>query len=355
MSSPTISTTLPSSDNNSTSLNPMTTGVKIAAYLVVLIFSLIGNSLLVAIVYKNANKRMRTPSNYFIVNMALADILVVAYAVPQNIVLTVYNFRWLVGGVAGQILCRFSFFVTQLPILVSTGSLLIVALDRYFLVFYPMKRIITIQIARRIIITVWSFTAVFTAPLFALIAVVEVPPGILYCAIEFKKLGLAVSYFLFCYTTIIAIPLVIIIALYVAIGFKISRAAPPGNQLPSTQERRERITHKVLAMLSAIVAALILFRLPLVIGLIVCFSRFHHLCGKIDLMFITWFLTLTNSTLNPWIYFIFNDKFRHGARLILEKFFPCCFKGVNGVEAIQNSTHQMVGLPVEHSETVHQR
>lgn len=209
MPSSTISTTLHSTENNSTSSNLMTinvynpaTGVKIAAYLVVFILSLLGNSLLIAIIYKNANKRMRTPSNCFIVNMALADMLVVLYAVPQNIVLTVHNFRWLVGGVVGQILCRFSFFVTQLPILVSTGSLFVLALDRYFLVFYPMKRIITLQIARRIIIAVWSFTTVFTAPLFGLIAVIEDSFGTLYCTIDFTKLDLVVSYFLFCYSKI---------------------------------------------------------------------------------------------------------------------------------------------------------
>ena len=37
--------------------------------------SMLGNALLIAIVCKNANPRMRTPSNYFIFNMACADVL----------------------------------------------------------------------------------------------------------------------------------------------------------------------------------------------------------------------------------------------------------------------------------------
>ena len=36
---------------------------------------MLGNALLIAIVYKNANERMRFPSNYFIFNMAYADVL----------------------------------------------------------------------------------------------------------------------------------------------------------------------------------------------------------------------------------------------------------------------------------------
>ena len=94
---------------------------------------------------------MRTPSNYFIFNMACADVLFTVYAVPVRIVDTTYSHQCLITGVAGELLCRLSQFIDQMSVLVFTGSLLVTALDRFFLVFYPLKRIITLRIARFLI------------------------------------------------------------------------------------------------------------------------------------------------------------------------------------------------------------
>ena len=40
-------------------------GIKIIAFVFLMLLSMLGNALLIAVVYKNANQRMRTPSNYF--------------------------------------------------------------------------------------------------------------------------------------------------------------------------------------------------------------------------------------------------------------------------------------------------
>ena len=61
------------------------------------------------------------------------------------------RYHWLITGVAGELLCRLSQFIGQMSVLVSTGSLLVTVLDRFFLVFYPLKRIITLRIARFLI------------------------------------------------------------------------------------------------------------------------------------------------------------------------------------------------------------
>lgn len=315
---------------------------KIAAYLIVFIVCLLGNCLLIAVVYKNSNQRMRTPSNYFIVNMASADLILVVYLVPVNTAMTAINYRWLIGGVTGEVLCRLHFFIGEMTVLVVTGCLFSIALDRFLLVFYPLKKIITLRIARRIIAVIWIFSIVFTSPLFFMGSLIEIRSGYVVCSFDFSILLLVIMYFLFCFIPIILIPLVIIVILYIAIGVKIKRTIPPGNQLPSNQEQRERMTHKVLAMLGAVVAAVILFRFPLLIGLIVCFSGLTDICHGHNYLFVTFFLTFTNSAINPLIYFIFNNQFRHGARLVLERIIPCCFKTTNEVDVIHSSAQQMV-------------
>ena len=88
-------------------------GIKITVigFFFVMSLSMLGNALLIAIVYKNAHQRMRSPSNYFTFNMACADGLLTVYAVPVSIVDTAYSHQWLITGVAGELLCRLSLTV----------------------------------------------------------------------------------------------------------------------------------------------------------------------------------------------------------------------------------------------------
>ena len=323
--------------------NPATKPVKIATLILILIVSLASNLLLILVVRRNVNKRMRTPNNYFILNMAFSDILLVLYVVPQYITMTACDMQWLIDGMAGNILCRFSFFIGQMPMLVSTGSLFFITLDRFFLVFFPLRKIITLHTARRIMAAVWTFALLLAAPLLAMSRLTEIRSGIFFCTFDFSLVIIVINYFLFCYFFIIAIPILTIIIMYIAIGFKIKQGISPGNQLPSHQERRERVTHKVLAMLVAIVVALIVFRFPLILLLIACFTGSISICSSFNLLFAAWLLTFANTGVNPLIYFIFNEQFRHGAILILQEVGRCCFKGTNEVHAVQPGAHQTTG------------
>ena len=337
------------SGNNASALNApfrfqeddVSKGIKITVLFLLLVVSLIGNSLLIAVVFKNANQRMRTPSNYFIFNMAFADILLTVYSVPHTTIVIAYEYRWLIGGVAGEFFCRLSFFISKMCVLVSTGSLFLIALDRYFLVFYPLKRIITLRIARLLIGVVWVFAIAFNVPLFRMTTVTEIQPTYLVCTFDFGILRYIVIYFVFCFAAAIALPITATIIIYIAIGIKLMRTIRPGNQLPSNQGQREQMNRKILTMLVTVVAVLIICRFPWLSGMIVCFTGSKDLCSSLNFLFVGWFLTYVNSVINPWIYFLFNDQFRHGARLLLQRLLPCCFKATNEVDVVQSVGLQM--------------
>ena len=157
---------------------------------------------------------MSTPSNYFIFNMACADVLLTVYAVPVSIVDTAYSHQWLITGVAGELLCRLSQFIGQMSVLVSTGSLLVTALDRFFLVFYPLKRIITLRITRFLIGVIWIFAIVFTVPLFKTTTLVEFKPDLRVCTFNFQIIGYVIIYLLFCYPVVVLLPIIAIILIY---------------------------------------------------------------------------------------------------------------------------------------------
>ena len=101
------------------------------------------------------------------------------------------RYHWLITGVAGELLCRLSQFIGQMSVLVSTGSLLVTVLDRFFLVFYPLKRIITLRIARFLIGVSLDFCDRFTVPLIKMTTLVEFMLDFHVCTFNF---GIIVGY-----------------------------------------------------------------------------------------------------------------------------------------------------------------
>ncbi|KAK2588582.1 hypothetical protein KPH14_006356 [Odynerus spinipes] len=65
------------------------------AYVLVFVVGLIGNSFVIAVVYRSP--RMRTVTNFFIVNLAVADVLVIVFCLPatlmSNIFVREYTFQ----------------------------------------------------------------------------------------------------------------------------------------------------------------------------------------------------------------------------------------------------------------------
>lgn len=59
------------------------TAVYCVAYVIVFIVGLIGNSFVIAVVLRSP--RMRTVTNFFIVNLAVADILVIVFCLPATL------------------------------------------------------------------------------------------------------------------------------------------------------------------------------------------------------------------------------------------------------------------------------
>ena len=60
------------------------TAIYCIAYMLVFVIGLIGNSFVIAVVYRSP--RMRTVTNFFIVNLAVADVLVIVFCLPATLV-----------------------------------------------------------------------------------------------------------------------------------------------------------------------------------------------------------------------------------------------------------------------------
>jgi hypothetical protein len=81
-------------------------GVKIAACVIVIVAAVIGNIILIAVVVRS--RRMRTPVNIYIANMAVADLTIAIVPTWIHVSNDVINRD---GWPIGAFLCKFNVFV----------------------------------------------------------------------------------------------------------------------------------------------------------------------------------------------------------------------------------------------------
>ena len=294
----------------------------ITLYCVIMLVSLVGNSLIFAVVYRNENKRMRTISNYFIVNMSCSDLLFTFCNVPFFIASLITD-DLPIGEKIRTGACKLTLPLFYLYIEVSLLSLVVITVDRFLLVFYPHKRIITARRARILIGTIWLVGAVFTSPMAAHATSYE------YRRYKFCYLGLSVSankaYFTTCLIVFLVLPLVTMVVLYSSIVVKLFRQKPPGENSIVNQEHSNKRNRKVLLMLATIVTLTIVCWLPYWSAYIDCILALaSKSCNSIVYLRV---LMFANCALNPCVYIIFNENFRVGFyRVLCSVFCPECIR-----------------------------
>ena len=303
--------------------NKYVKGVKASAYIVVILLSLFGNVMVVRVVHKN--RRMRTITNYLIINMALADLLTTVF----NMLPTLYwIFRgfdvWAIGGWIGEIFCKLLNFAQSVSITVSVLTLCAIAFDRFFAIFRPLKRVITFPVAKGIIGTTWLSSIVISGPqLYVLTSTGE--KGLAQCVEKwgppFDAATSPRDYTIALFFLLYALPLAVIALLYTVIMLKLWRRQAPGQELTLNQENKDKTNRKVLKMLVTVVIVFVLSWLPLYVRMFVMFAESHrYACGlPYDMDFLTLYFGHANSAINPYIYVIFNENYRRGFKTVLSR------------------------------------
>lgn len=106
-------------------------------YISIFIFALFGNGVVCFIVY--SSPRMRTVTNYFIVNLAVGDILMSLFCVPFSFFPTLLLQYWPFGS----LLCHLVNYSQAISVLVSAYTLVAISIDRYIAILWPLRPRIT--------------------------------------------------------------------------------------------------------------------------------------------------------------------------------------------------------------------
>ena len=220
-----------------TQLNP--TAWKIGGtvtYCLFIIVSLAANSLIVMIVYKTPN--LRKPINYFIANMASSDLLFPIFFIPWNLS-RLHTTSLLIGGSLGQAFCKLVPFFGDVSIGVSIQNLILIAVDRFGAVVFPLRSpLIRSKLCPFFILATWMFAIVFISPDLLAFELVEYPEGA-RCARRWKKVfeeSLSFASIVLAHNILFTyIPVLLLVILYSIIFIKLKTQAHPGEQSTNNQ------------------------------------------------------------------------------------------------------------------------
>lgn len=305
------------SSGNASSATPSDEGtysmnVKISfasLYSIVILLALVGNVLVIYILYKKLGKRRLTSFMY--VNLAAADLLVTVVVLPQSMQSILMDGKWIDGGF-GVLLAKLIYFVFFVALTASILSLTTVSFDFFSAMVLPMHQFPRFRNKKVLVPLIWMCSMCLMIP-WLIIVGVKADSKIEY---RFSRLGPIQAsvrgIYLYLVITVYVIPLATMSILYGHVCQKLRTHKAPGITINNRATHRANATKRqIIHMSIAIVVVFALCWLP---------AHVYHMILATDLklhnslpqyiMLTCYWCGLANSAINPWILIYFKKRFR---------------------------------------------
>ncbi|XP_058488099.1 neuromedin-U receptor 2 [Solea solea] len=299
-----------------------------SVYLLIFLTGLSGNLLTCAVIAKH--KKMRNPTNLYLVSLAVSDLLVLVFGMPLEIYDLWQNYPFPFGESG----CYFKTFLFETICFASVLNVTALSVERYIAVVHPLKTryLSTNQHAKQVITTVWAASMICAIPNTLLHGIFFLPERMEESAICTVLKPLWIYNMVMQITTVCFyfVPMMVISMLYLVMGLHLSRESrqPIGNLGKNcSNSTRRKISvensrrRQVIKMLSIVVA---------VFG--VCWAPFHierllwsSISQWTDLMhniyqyvhIVSGVLFYLSSAVNPIIYSLLSTRFRESFRELM--------------------------------------
>lgn len=283
-----------------------TRAVKMSLYAIVLFLSLVGNTLVCLVVCRQ--QRLRTSTNFFIVNLAVSDLGITVFCIPFDVIVQ-ENKTWPFG----DIMCRILYPIMTMCAFASVGTLTAISLNRYFAISRPMRFRAGTRRAKWSILAIWLISFLFVLPYIAHLELSK-DKECLETWPNFYSKMYTIFIFIFQYI----IPLTIITVAYTTIALQLRKNRM---HLPASHRIQDRDVSKVVRMMTVVVTIFALCMLPN--HILWLLRDFYDNFGKIGRELLAWgeILIYINSCTNPVVYSVCIEEFRLAFKLYITK---CC-------------------------------
>ena len=247
-------------------------------------------------------KKMRNVTNFFISNLAIADLLFASW-IPF-IATTRITSDWIFGDE----ICKLVTFMQFLSGISSILTMMLISIERYTCIMYSPNRKMTVKISLFCIVLVWILSACFPIPVaFAQSKMSTTIKGTskTFCGIEWPRGFHIDAYLASMGVLFFLIPLLVITMNYYKIYRLVKRSATAACQHRSESSSRKQI--RLVKMFAAIVCVFVIMWLPF---FVLSFLAVNYNQITSSQFTVTIIIALLNTCQNPIIYGYFNLKFR---------------------------------------------
>ena len=319
--------TLAEEDEQQDDEQEVDTSIKIAMiciYAIILMLSLVGNSLIIHLVRTRKNIR-KNQFYWLIVNTALADLIDVLTACAFSMPYFMFGDRWGLGGF-GTAMCKIIPFLLVVSICAAIWTLTVIAVDRYLVIVCLRRRALSSRSVLRSIIIVWLCAVVVGCGQLYKYKTIEDYDGIQHCVDEWDEDSEETSMLIYKTEMVVrviityAVPLAVMAILYFLIARFLWKRKPPVsvNQQAYINQVRKRKT--VIKMLVTVVTVFALCWLPVHVGHVM--SEFYPVAYYNTPIVVRWLLfwfAHANAAIHPWLFIAFSEHLRGGTKEILRK------------------------------------
>ncbi|XP_058803805.1 prolactin-releasing peptide receptor-like [Phymastichus coffea] len=285
-------------------------------YAGIFLLGLLGNALVCFVVARS--RHMQTVTNLFIGNLALSDILMCVLAVPFT---PLYTF--LGSWVFGDALCHLVPCAQGVSVYLSTLTLTGIALDRFFVILYPLRARMRVRSCLLAILLIWCAALLLTLPYGLYMRPLRGDDGRPFCEEAWPDEPLRRAFSTLTAVLQFGLPFLAIALCYVCVALRLrDRArAKPGSKTGRREEAERERKRRTNRMLVAMVLVFGVSWLPL--NLVNVLEDFYPAVSQRSyhklLFFLAHCLAMSSACYNPFLYAWLNDNFRKEFKQVL----PC--------------------------------
>ena len=285
--------------------------LRLTLYAIIFLASAFGNFLVCTVILRR--KKMKTVTNYFILNLSIADLALNFICIPFDIPVQEMNNKWPYGA----LLCKVIYPLQTLALFASVYTLTAVSLSRYWAIKHPLRQQLTIKNAKWIIFGIWIASLTSVTPY---VSVLKKDGEIATCDEDWPSKSARKTYTAFLFVFQYLLPLAVISGAYLSIGSELARRTRNGNSyLQDLQADEEK---KVVRMLKVVTLMFAVCVLPTnVMWLWLDFGNAAQYDKFWDLVAFCNIITFANSAANPICYTILNESYRDAFKDHLSKIF----------------------------------
>lgn len=292
--------------------------VKLTLYAAIFVTGITGNMLVCLVVCRQ--QKLRTSTNFFIMNLAIADLAVTIVCIPFDVAVQENGYIWPFG----RFLCHVIYPIMTMCTFASVGTLTAIAYNRYTAISRPMRMQAGRKRAKITIAAIWVLSFLFVLPYITVLTKRNSR-----CVETWSELH-SQLYTSFIFVFQYVIPLSIISLAYIKIAIQLRRNR---KNLTHAHRVQDRDVTKVVRMMVIVVLIFAVCMLPNhVLWLLSDFKKDFDQAGR---KVYVWgeILIYANSCTNPIVYSICIEEFRLAFKAYITK---CCRVTDEDIRPVRN-------------------